>query len=210
MVSCEGDVGAVTGPTSESEARRRMYRITADRERPFGEKLDDLLDLGCTHLGIVEGHFDLAEGTGGPEHFDQCRTTLDRMETLIDDLLALAREGDEISEREPGAVADLAEECLAVVATGNGTLRVETDRVVTGDPERLRQLFENLFRNAVEHGSTSARTQSGGAVTVTGGAHPDGLYVADDGPGIPDADRERVFDARYSTDDGGTGSASPS
>ena len=30
-----------------------------------------------------------------------------------------------------------------------------TDRTFRGDPGRLRQLFENLFRNAVEHGSTS-------------------------------------------------------
>jgi signal transduction histidine kinase len=58
-------------------------------------------------------------------------------------------------------------------------------------------LFENLFRNAVNHG--------GGEVTVTIGEIADGFYVADDGAGIPDDERDDIFEAGYSTADGGTG-----
>mgnify|MGYP002760818753 FL=1 len=69
--------------------------------------------------------------------------------------------------------------------------------VVDGDAKRLRQLLENLLRNAVEHGSSP--------VTVLIGRYDDGFYVADDGPGIDEARREAVFDPGYTTADDGTG-----
>ena len=65
------------------------------------------------------------------------------------------------------------------------------------DESRLQQLFENLFRNAVEH--------AGPDVRVTVGATTDGLYVADTGPGIPPSKRERVFETGYTTEGKGTG-----
>ncbi|MFB6281909.1 MAG: GAF domain-containing sensor histidine kinase [Haloferacaceae archaeon] len=148
-------------------------------------------------LGIVRGYLDLAEETGDPEHFDRCHDALDRMEMLIDDLLALAREGEEVVDAESVSLADLAEDSWAFVDTADATLRVGTDRVVAGEANRLRQLFENLFRNAVEHG--------GGSVTVRVGDLPDGFYVEDDGPGIPADERGRIFEEGHSTTDGGTG-----
>jgi signal transduction histidine kinase len=64
----------------------------------------------------------------------------------------------------------------------------------------------------VEYGSTGSRPAADDAVdhgsdgvTVTVGELPDGFYVEDDGPGIPDGDRGRVFEAGYSTVAGGTG-----
>ncbi|WP_415379070.1 GAF domain-containing protein [Halosimplex sp. TS25] len=65
------------------------------------------------------------------------------------------------------------------------------------DPSRVRQLLENLFRNAVEHG--------GADVTVTVGRTADGFFVADDGPGVPADSRDEIFDVGFSTDDRGTG-----
>ncbi|WP_199710344.1 sensor histidine kinase [Halosegnis longus] len=74
-----------------------------------------------------------------------------------------------------------------------------TDTTIRGDKSRLRQLFENLFRNAVEHGGEN--------VTVRVGRinDEDGIYVEDDGLGIPDEDRNQVFDDGYSTGESGTG-----
>ena len=71
------------------------------------------------------------------------------------------------------------------------------DLRVTADKPRLRQLLENLFRNAIEH--------AGSEVEVTVGALEDGFYVADDGPGISEDEHDQVFETGFTTSDGGTG-----
>ena len=76
----------------------------------------------------------------------------------------------------------------------------------------LRQPFENPLRNAVKHGLTSSRTESGDAAEHGGpnmavvGDLPGGtgFCFADDGPGIPESDRERGFESGHSTSGSGT------
>ncbi|MFC6719496.1 sensor histidine kinase [Halovalidus salilacus] len=82
------------------------------------------------------------------------------------------------------------------------------------DPGRLRQAFENLFRNAVEHGSTSPRSRVHEDAVEHGDANEtrsilvegtdEGVAVEDDGPGIPPEKRAKVFESGY-TEGGGTG-----
>ena len=91
----------------------------------------------------------------------------------------------------------LIDNCWAAVETNGATLVTDTDRTVQADRSRLKQLFENLIRNAVEHG--------GDDVTVTIGAFENGFYIADDGPGIPQAKRDDIFEVGFSTNTGGTG-----
>jgi signal transduction histidine kinase len=69
--------------------------------------------------------------------------------------------------------------------------------MVVADYDRLREMFENALRNAVEHG--------GDSVTVRVGPLEDGFYVADDRPGIPDENKSKVFDHGFSTEEMGTG-----
>ena len=59
---------------------------------------------------------------------------------------------------------------------------------VTGDANLLTQMIANLVANALRHGPKGTTV----TVELTGGAHPLGV-VADNGPGIPEADRARVF-----------------
>jgi signal transduction histidine kinase len=74
-----------------------------------------------------------------------------------------------------------------------------------GDADRLRQLVRNLCDNAVRHAASRVWLESG---AVDGQAR---LTVSDDGPGIPSADRERVFerfvrlDEARDRDSGGSG-----
>ena len=81
--------------------------------------------------------------------------------------------------------------------TAHATLETETSQTVAADQSQLRELFENLYRNAVEHG--------GDDVAVTVGTMADGFYVADTGSGIPESEREEVFDPGYSTNTASTG-----
>ena len=83
------------------------------------------------------------------------------------------------------------------VETKEATLDIETEDRILGDWSRCSQLFENLYRNAIEHGAVD--------ITVRVGSLADGFYIEDDGPGIPSEERDRVFDIGYSTDPDGTG-----
>jgi signal transduction histidine kinase len=125
------------------------------------------------------------------------------MATLIDDLLSLARAGQQTSTLEAVDVRGLVERCLRNLEgdTDAVTVRVtiEADRRVLADPTRLSQLFENLLGNAADHAGPDA------TVTVGWLENGDGFYVADDGPGIPPEERETVFDRGYTTAEGGTG-----
>jgi signal transduction histidine kinase len=160
-------------------------------------------------ISVLRGRIDLAEETGDPEQFAACRDAVDRINTIVDDLLALTRAGDGPEQREPVALDAAARTAWESVDSA-GSLVVETDRTVSADPGPLDQLLANLFRNAVEHGSTEGQTPSDdpaerGAVTVEVGDTSDGFYVADDGPGIPPDEREAVFERGYTTGREGTG-----
>ena len=61
----------------------------------------------------------------------------------------------------------------------------------------MRRLLENLLRNADEHCESP--------VTVTVGRTADGFYLADNGPGLDEMDREQVFEPGYTTAVDGTG-----
>jgi PAS domain S-box-containing protein len=202
-----------------------VARDIADRKRRE-RRLEEFVSV-VSHdlrnpLNVARGSVDLARTGGGSEHLDRAERAHERMQELIDDLLTLARQGDAVTDVEAVDLRPLVETSWEYVATGDATLRVRTDRTLRADQGRLRQLFENLIRNSVEHGSTSNRTESGDsvergstnsrpeaddAITITVGALPrgDGFYVEDDGVGIPADERETVFDAGYSTAEEGTG-----
>ena len=127
----------------------------------------------------------------------QVREALERIDEIIEVLLVLARSQNQVGEREAVGLADVAAEAWAETETEGATLKVDTSQVVRVNPMHLQNLLENLFRNSVEHGD--------GDVTVRVGAHDSGFYVEDDGPGIPEADRESVVEAGYTTDAGGIG-----
>ncbi len=162
-------------------------------------------------LTVARGRIDLARTDGDVGHLAAADRALDRIETLIDDLLVLARDGRTAGDPEPVALSAIVDACRETVEVDAVDLRVETDQVLLGDRGRVQQLFENLIRNAVEHGSASSRTRSDDAVehgpTVTIGRLEggDGFFFEDDGPGIPAGEREDVFEPGFSTASQGTG-----
>lgn len=103
--------------------------------------------------------------------------SLDRMESMIGELLTLARRGSDVGERTPVSLPSVARHAWETVDTGEATIDVATDATIYADETRLRQLLENLFRNAAEHCQPDVTVR----VTDVGG----GFAVADDGPGLP-------------------------
>jgi PAS domain S-box-containing protein len=180
--------------------------ITEDREhqestRQQKERLEEFASV-VSHdlrnpLNVAQGHVDLAQEEVDNDHLDRVERALDRMANLIEDLLTLAREGDEISDLTTVDVAELVNSCWQNVDTKGATLDVRTNKTIRADASRLQQLLENLIRNAVEHGGTD--------VSITLGDLEYGFSVEDDGPGIPECQREKVFKAGFSTSEQGSG-----
>jgi signal transduction histidine kinase len=186
-------MGMSQNVTDQIERRQELERQNERLEEFASIVSHDLL----SPLTVVEGHLELARETCESDHLTQAADALDRSQALIDDLLELARGGETVGEPEPVALTDVAERSWETVATGSALLETHATRTAQADRSRLQELFENLYRNSVEHGDDD--------VTVSVGEMDDGFYVADTGPGIPESEREEVFEAGYSTSDGGTG-----
>ena len=179
---------------------REQYRRSLERQN---ERLDQFAGM-VSHdlrnpLTVAKGRIELAKTEPEPEHLDTASEALDRMNELIDDILALARQGRTIDATERVELRAIAEDAWRMVDGRNATLESEpaSGVAVEADPERLQQLLENLFRNAVEHGGSDVR--------ITVGPLSDGFYVADDGSGIDESDRNEIFGAGYTTSADGTG-----
>jgi PAS domain S-box-containing protein len=183
--------------TREITRRKRRERALEQQNQRLDEFTSAVSHDLRNPLNVIQGRLDLARETGDPDHFEAMENAATRMETLISDLLQLARQGQLVGETEVVSLATAAEEAWENIETRAATLDVEDGVVIEADPDRLYQLLENLFGNAVEHG--------GEAVSIRVGAHPEGFYVEDDGPGIPPEDRSTVFDRGYSTSEEGTG-----
>jgi PAS domain S-box-containing protein len=165
------------------------------------ERLDEFVSV-VSHdlqnpLSVAKGHTELVRDDCESEHLDAVTKAHNRMEEMIDDLLVLARSGQSIEELEPVELSEVVKQSWQTVETGDATRISDVELTVLADQGRLHQLFENLFRNAVEH--------AGEDVTITVGQLHDGFYVADDGSGIPKEDRTQVFESGYSTAASGNG-----
>ncbi|WEL16239.1 Signal transduction regulator [Halorhabdus sp. SVX81] len=194
------DLFRILGATVEAALARASREAELKRQN---ERLDQFASVVAhdlrNPLTVAMGFLEVAAETGDPDHFEKVETAHDRIERLIEDLLTLARGETTIEDREQIDLGAVAREAWGYVDTSEATMEVaEGVPVVAGDAGRLSQLFENLFRNAVEHG--------GKDVTITVGKRADGgFYVADDGEGIPLENRESVFDHGVTTNEGGTG-----
>jgi signal transduction histidine kinase len=177
-------------------------RATEQLERQ-NEQLDSFASL-VTHdlrnpLNVAKGRLELAKEDEDPDHLAAVGRALDRMDEIIEDVLALTWGNQDLDEDdlEACALAELAEGSWDHVDVSEATLEVEARPIIKADEGQLQRLLENLFRNSVEHG--------GETVTVWVGALDDGFFVEDDGPNIPEEKRDKVFETGYSSEEEGTG-----
>ena len=195
------DVAERAGPEALSEIgdavstgfRLRETSDQLERERERLEALRSLVshDLG-NPLNLAAGRLDLARTEVESEHLDHVETGLERLNSLADTGVKFVRVGREVADRDPVELAEIAPECWKYSGAEAGELVVE-ETTVRGESERLRMLLNQLFENAVVHNDES--------VTVTvGPLDRGGFYVADDGDGIPEDEREHVFERGYTTE----------
>ncbi|MGD9697047.1 MAG: ATP-binding protein [Thermoleophilia bacterium] len=112
---------------------------------------------------------------------------VERMDRLVEGLLGLARVDGDDAAAEPVDLGEMATE----LASREECVRVDGGAVVRGDRAALRGMLVNLLDNGRRHGGGAVSVE----VAVEGGEAV--VRVSDDGPGIPEEDRERVFDRFY-------------
>lgn len=178
-----------------------QHREANEQLQQTNERLDQFASV-VSHdlrnpLNVAEGRLEMVNKERDSDHLDTIERALDRMDALITDLLTLAQESESTTDITSIKLAIVAETCWRNVDTEDASIVTDIERTIRADEGRLSQVFENLIRNAVEHG--------GGDVTVRVGELDDGFYIEDDGPGIPEDERDDVFDTGYSTSDKGTG-----
>jgi len=178
-----------------------------------GAKLQQQFVSDASHelrspLTLLMGEAELAASTGDPTRIAAANQLVieqsHRMSTLIDDLLHLARTGESLLHSVDIDIDDVLRTLAAQQPGDIDTTAVSPARI-RGDLSGISRLVRNLLDNATRH----ARSQV--LVTSTASATAVTLTVEDDGPGVPVADRSRVFerfarlDEARSRADGGTG-----
>ncbi len=188
-------VGLATDITAQKRREQRLRRQN--------ERLDEFASV-VSHdlrnpLSVARMRTELVAEDCDSDHLEAVENAHERMETLIEDILTLAREGEGMPDTRVVDIGKLARQAWYTVQTHNATLITPGEAIVSADPTRLQELLENLVVNAVEHG--------GHDVTVRVGMLADGtgFYVEDDGSGLPDADPGQLFEPGYSTAKDGTG-----
>ena len=183
-------VGVLTDITELKQKTERLEEFTSI----VAHDLRNPLQVAQARSEFVDDTLDDHE-----DHFQAISRSHQRMEELTNKLLRVARtDGEDITLTEM-TIEAVARDAWQTVVTNDAALVAEGSEAVTvrADREQLTELFENLFRNAIEHG--------GDNVTVRVGGLSDGFYVEDDGPGVPPKDREKILEMGYTTETQGTG-----
>ncbi|MCU4971751.1 PAS domain S-box protein [Halobacteria archaeon AArc-m2/3/4] len=167
-----GSVGVVRDIT-DRKRRERTLRQQNERLDAFARIVSH--DLR-NPLGVSKGYLDLLEETGSFDYLTNVREGLNRMEAIIADVLAIAREGEWAADSEPVDLEEISREAWENVATDDATISIEGSMLLDADRSRMLRLLENLFRNAVEHGTEPPRGRSAKGEEEGDGdpnAHPD-------------------------------------
>ena len=205
----DGTVRGLVGYASDVTDRKRYERHLSEQ----AERIDQFITYVAhdlrTPLQVVYGEVDRARA-GNEEALDGVETAVERIEHIVEDLSALSRrsDGDGLSSSTlrslradslTTAFAPVVENVWTVLATDEATLELDVPEgtVVAVAAETLRPVVENLLKNALDH--------AGSDVTVRVGALDRGFFVEDDGPGVPEPEREAVTEAGYTTAEDGTG-----
>jgi signal transduction histidine kinase len=211
-------IGVILGWLDASN-RRHERQLEAERDKlsQQNERLDEFAGI-VSHdlrnpLNVATLHLQTARDDVAHESLDRVESALTRMEHIVEDVLTMAREGNQVEETERITLRELADASWRRLESDRATMTVQDDVAFQADRSQVEHVFENLFRNAVEHGLDSGDrsgndpedTDDEPALTISVGTCEGGFYVADDGVGIDETVHDSLFDSGFSTKDDGTG-----
>lgn len=193
-----------SGPRDEVRALAETFdtmldRVEAafDRERMFVAEASHELR---TPLTVIRGQLEVLAADPDPSREDIARverlvtTEVIHMSRLVNDLLVIAAP---VVRPADVVLAPLLSDLVEAIAATNDrhvALSCPPEATVRADPDRLGQAVRNCLENALRHGRSRVDInveRSGTAVRIC---------IDDDGPGIPEAERDRVFDRFHRVD----------
>jgi signal transduction histidine kinase len=195
--------GAPDGHAETDALRSAIGGMLAGLDRALAQSRRFAADAAHelrTPLGTMQAELELAAEEGGAVELmaaqERVRRTLGGLTALVERLLILAAPDESLrGAREAVALADVVEATLAGLdPAGRARVAAAVDEAlhVRGDALLLRAMLDNAVGNALKFAPA-------GAVTVRARADGDAavLTVDDEGPGVPEAERARVFEAFY-------------
>lgn len=170
----------------------------------IGHELRNPLSVADSSLSLIEARVEQLgyDDAVLQKHHGRVRQQIRHCHSTLETLLELARENP--PKRVTGPLRPAIEASLETLAIPEGVhvdLTVDPALCVDADPLQLRDVFANVIHNALE------AVASGGRVEIRAARSEQGVdvWVEDDGPGVPEAIRHRLFDLWFSTRGTGTG-----
>lgn len=202
----------------EVELQRQVHRLKDDNRRleDKSQQLEQFASI-LSHdlrnpINIAEGYLRQIETQENGDAVAVIDRALNRMNALIEDTLTLKDQSQPVEALERRSVTELAEAAWELVDTGDSELRIVDRFEIACDEDRIARLFENLFRNAIEHNDEPVVVRIGIHDTLTTSTRGDtkkAFHVSDDGCGIPEDKREQMFEIGETTTREGTGLGLP-
>ncbi|MFC4543664.1 histidine kinase N-terminal 7TM domain-containing protein [Halosolutus amylolyticus] len=152
----------VVRDVTELESYARELEAKTERLEQFASLVSH--DLR-NPVAVARGYVELAIETDDVSHLEDSIEALNRIDETIEVLLTIAREGTAAEDLEPIALESAVRAAWETSDTGNASLSIdlEAERVLADRP-LLTEILENLFRNSVDHGSTSSRPKADDSV----------------------------------------------
>jgi PAS domain S-box-containing protein len=188
--------GFVVNGRDISDHKEHQQQIEAQNER-LTEMHQALSHDIKNPLQVASNSVNLYRETAEDQYLKKIEDALDRIDVLVKQILTMTEQETNPRNPEQVSLRNVATQAWSMTDTESAKLAIDGSKEFEADKNRLQRVFENLFDNAVEH--------SDGDVTISVGPFDQGIYIEDDGPGIPAEKQSNIFESGYTTKSANTG-----